>query len=230
VIWAGFVGVLGFGVWEVRHAVREHEQALAQRDEHIATLEQDIEEAGDLIAELQLALQFVKVDHRLATLEVLSQERQADDPNGWWTVVRFQEIDAAGLPMGKSQTFELEGRYAYVDALVIKFDDSYVERGDVWRGTSICLFRRLFGEHQEPGQGFPLDTSGKRPTPYASDRDEGAERDLWARFWDYANDPDLAAQAGVRAVHGEAPYVQLRPGGRYLIELRANGGLSIRQH
>lgn len=230
VIWAGLVGVLGFGLWEIRHVVREHELALAQKDERIATLEQDIAVRDDRIAELQLALSFVKVDHRLATLEVLRQERDADDPERWWTTVRFGEIDEQGLPLGTPQTFELDGRYAYVDALVIKFEDDFVERGDVWRGTSLCLFRRLFSENQEPRQGFELDTTGKRPTPYADDRDEGLDRDLWARFWDYANDPELAAGAGVRAVHGEAPFVQLRPGGRYLIELRASGGLSIRQH
>ena len=56
----------------------------------------------------------------------------------------------------------------------------------------------------------------------------GPHAELWRRFWDYANDRELAERAGLRAVHGEAPFIELRPGGRYSVELRASGGLSIR--
>ena len=53
------------------------------------------------------------------------------------------------------------------------------------------------------------------------------EKGLWARFWDYANDPELAREKGVRAAHGEAPSIQLRPGKSYRVELRASGGISV---
>ncbi len=53
------------------------------------------------------------------------------------------------------------------------------------------------------------------------------ERDIWANFWEYANSPNKARQAGVRAVHGEAPSIRLQPGRKYKVELRASGGLSI---
>ena len=175
VIWAGFVGVLGFGVWEVRHAVREHEQALAQRDEHIATLEQDIEEAGDLIAELQLALQFVKVDHRLATLEVLSQERQADDPNGWWTVVRFQEIDAVITGLTRAP-ITLTGRYTQTyNPAHHNFNENFVFDPFRQEGIDPAVLEEL-GDHQilliicnttpwaDAGQIQVLRTNGKLET------------------------------------------------------------------
>jgi hypothetical protein len=32
---------------------------------------------------------------------------------------------------------------------------------------------------------------------------------------------------GVRAIHGEAPFIELRPGKTYRIELRASGGLTL---
>ena len=41
------------------------------------------------------------------------------------------------------------------------------------------------------------------------------------------NDPELAASKGVRAIHGEAPFIELREGKTYRIELRSSGGLSI---
>jgi hypothetical protein len=53
------------------------------------------------------------------------------------------------------------------------------------------------------------------------------ERDIWANFWEYANDPAKAKKAGVRAVHGEAPSIRLEPGKRYRVELRSSAGLSI---
>ena len=37
-----------------------------------------------------------------------------------------------------------------------------------------------------------------------------------------------AAEKGVRAIHGEAPFIEVRPGRSYKVELRASGGLSIR--
>jgi hypothetical protein len=224
----GMVAVLAWGTYEVRGVLRTHERELGERDERIDALVADVEELDARNAQLELALQLVKVDHRLARLSVLDQGPEPGGSGRFRTTVRFQEITGDGAPLADAKTFVLSGKLAYIDALVIKFEDSYVERGDVWRGTSICLFRRIFGEHQAPEEGFPLDPTGKRPAPYADYGDEGADRDLWLRFWDYANDAALAEQAGVRAVHGEAPYVELRPGHSYTIELRASGGLTIR--
>jgi len=138
------------------------------------------------------------------------------------------EVSWLGEPLGEARRCTIDGRVAYVDALVIKFDDEFVEQGDALRGTSLCLFRRLFGEYQFPSEGFPLDTEGQRPLPYAADdADPGFETRLWTKFWDYAHDPDAVAAAGVRAMHGEAPYMELRPGKTYRVELRASGGLSV---
>jgi hypothetical protein len=93
---------------------------------------------------------------------------------------------------------------------------------------SICLFRRIFGEAQEPRNGFVLDAVGSTPAPYrAGGTMTDLERDLWSKFWDYANNPALAGKAGIRAAHGEAPSIKLMPGKRYRISLRASAGLEI---
>ena len=95
--------------------------------------------------------------------------------------------------------------------LVIRFEDSYVEGGDALRGTSLCLFQRLFGEEQRPKDGVPLDPEGQLPHVYGGDTTPSPlHRDLWRRFWDYANDPELARKKGVRASHGEAPFIEAR--------------------
>jgi len=53
------------------------------------------------------------------------------------------------------------------------------------------------------------------------------ERDIWAQFWQYANDPTKAETVGVRAAHGEAPFQKLQPGKRYKVLLRSSGGLTF---
>jgi hypothetical protein len=246
-VYAGVVGVLVWGAWRVNGTLAERAQQLEQAHERIAGLEQDvaardrtiaeqqqqIAELEQRVQELELALKLLKVDHRLAKLTVLEQRAAPDSvtprtPAGVETDVEFQELAEDGAPLGEPRRFTLLGKVAYVDALVIKFDDSYVEQGDALRGSSLCLFRRLFGEYQWPSEGFPLDTAGARPLPYAAGDDPGFESRLWTRFWDYANDEAAAAAAGVRAIHGEAPYIELREGRSYELELRASGGLSLR--
>ncbi|HZM00881.1 MAG TPA: hypothetical protein VFD43_11580 [Planctomycetota bacterium] len=244
VVYGAVVGLIGFGAWEIRGLVLRHEQELAERELRIAGLQADvaqrdrriaeqqarIEELEARVRELELALKLLKVDHRLARLTVKSQRPAPAVKGGVETVVAFQELDAQGEALGPEQVFTLVGKVAYVDALVIKFDDSYVEHGDALRGSSICFFRRLFGEYQQPSEGFPLDSAGTRPRSYGAGDDAPAplEGELWRRFWDYANDPAAAAGAGVRALHGEAPYMELRPGMSYRVELRASGGLTVR--
>jgi len=244
VVYGAVVGLLGYGAFQVRELMQRQEQELAERDRRIAGLQLDvaqrdqriaeqqrqIEELQARVRELELALKLLKVDHRLARLRVEDQRAAPAQPGGVVTDVVFQELDQDGQPLGPEQRFTLAGKVAYVDALVIKFDDDYVEHGDALRGSSICFFRRLFGEYQQPSEGFPLDSVGTRPRSYAAGDDAPLpfETTLWRNFWDYANDPEAAARAGVRALHGEAPYIELRPGKTYQVELRASGGLSVR--
>jgi hypothetical protein len=95
------------------------------------------------------------------------------------------------------------------------------------KSTSICLFRRLFGEFQEPHEGYTLDQTGVRPIVYGHDQMSAFEREIWSRFWEIAAEPDRAAQLGVRAAHGEAVATKLRRGQKYRVTLRASDGLSI---
>jgi len=206
--------------------VQTQREQLQAKDEAIASLQVDLEASQARVEELTTAVRFLKVDRRRARLSVIGQRQGAD---GLETTVRFEELGPEGLPLGEPTEVVLPGKLAYVESLVIKFDDTYVEQGDVWRGSSICLFRRLFSENQSPEEGWPLDRAGERPLPYTDDRSPDLVSRLWMRFWDYANDPAAAAAAGVRAIHGEAPFIELRDGSSYLVELRASGGLSLRR-
>ncbi|MFT5153210.1 MAG: hypothetical protein ACI841_003210, partial [Planctomycetota bacterium] len=133
----------------------------------------------------------------------------------------------AGSFLNRAET-TIEGSRVYVESWVIKFEDEFVEQGDHLRGSSLVLFKRLFGDQQEPASGTTIDAVGSKPRIYGDEDGPSPEHaELWERFWDYANDPAAAAKKGVRAMHGEAPFTELRPGGSYKVELRASDGLTI---
>jgi hypothetical protein len=183
----------------------------------------------ETVARRDLQLEMLRARSRVARLEVLDQFPDPSRRSGLTTRIRFTEVAADGSPLGPAQDFDIDGSLVYLDAQVIKFDDAFVESQDLLRGSSMLLFRRIFGEYQSPAEGFALDAAGERPAGYRAEAGlPEYQRDLWERFWEYANDPEVARRSGVRAMHGEAPYIKLAPERSYDVELRHAGGLDIR--
>lgn len=212
---------------QLQSGLQEKESQLSQQATEIAQLNVDIEAGRLRIDQLETSLHLLKVDHRLAQVTVLDQT--TDDETGTTvSEIEFLEINDEGAAIGQPRTFQIEGDLLYVDHWVVKFDESYVERSDVHRSTSICLFRRLFGEFQEPSDGFELDEVGSRPHAYArGGKPSEFEESIWNDFWNIANDPAKAREMGIRAAHGEAVAIRLRKGMTYRVMLRASDGLSI---
>lgn len=237
--WGGFIAYSEFTKRE--RLVHQQELAIAQAHEQLVNLQDElggkVAEIGRLnqqmqeqqveIDRLETSLHLLKTDQRLARLNVISVER-AEDGRVLNSNLQFVELSPNGEPLSQPKTFELPGDVIYIDNWIIKFDDSYIEKGDIERGTSLCLFRRIFSEQQMPTEGISLDEIGMRPQAYARG---GAlsefEQHLWRDFWEFANDPVKAAQMGIRAANGEAVSIQVREGRSYNISLRASGGLSI---
>lgn len=222
------LALVGSGGWVAYRAYDDRvqlDQALRQRTAELAAKTVEVERLSTLNQKLNLAIRLLKVDHRVADIVVLDQRPGAEHPT---TKFQFVEVTKEGDPVGPEKVFTIEGDTVYIDAWVIKYSDDLVEKGDPLRATSVCLFRRVFGEYQEPSEGFAIDPSGSRPAVYSQGNQiSPLERDIWANFWQYANDPTKAKAAGVRAAHGEAPSIKLAPGKLYKVELRASGGLSI---
>jgi hypothetical protein len=224
------LGVVGVASWFGYDALTSRstlEAKLHERDAEVAKLTDKVAKQTERIEQLDLALRLLKRDHRLAHLTVVDQWESPEKKQ--MTKVRFVEVDDDDRPIDKPREFTIEGDIVYVEAWIVKYLDQYVEKGDPARGTSICLFKRLYGEHQEPSEGFVLDSARSRPAAYDSGIEMPKfEREIWERFWDFANDPNKAQLAGIRAAHGEAPFVKLLPDTTYLIELRASDGLTIK--
>ncbi|MFT4540202.1 MAG: hypothetical protein ACI835_002651 [Planctomycetota bacterium] len=248
------VAIGGWWTMFLRDKVHGHEVAIEERDKEIKllsnhlqdsevrideldeTVEQqvvEISEKAQEIERLDLSVTLLKVNHRVARIVVLDQqviegETAANGEPRVQTKIRFSELGPDDVPLEGSIETTIEGSRVYVESWVIKFEDEFVEQGDHLRGSSLVLFKRLFGDQQEPASGTTIDAVGSKPRIYGDEDGPSPEHaELWERFWDYANDPAAAAKKGVRAMHGEAPFTELRPGGSYKVELRASDGLTI---
>jgi hypothetical protein len=175
---------------------------------------------------LEAYLKILKRIDRRARVEVL---RQATDQQGnLQTTIRFTEVDDSGKPINISREMTRPGQEIYFDTLVIKFDDHFIEQGDAVRGAALMVFRRVFSSTMRAEDGIVIDKGGQEPEVYAERQATSEfEKDLWKHFWELANDEKLASDRGVRAIHGDAPYMHLEPDRVYEIHLRSTGEVII---
>lgn len=169
--------------------------------------------------------QRLSASRRVAQVSVLKQE--PDDSGRPKTTILWQEMSTQGT-IARPQTLEVSGTLVYFEALVLKFSHHHVGEGDISRGTSLALFRRIFGDHQAPQSGPQLDQSNRPPDTEGKGNEELHAR-LWQRFWDFVENRQLADEYGVRIAQVEAPAVPLRVGQNWEVSLDAAGGLNIRK-
>jgi uncharacterized coiled-coil protein SlyX len=194
--------------------------------DRIVELDRQIAEKQKVIDKMETAMRLLKVDQRLAHLDILDQ---SNDPSGSpITKVRFTEVGPNGTNIGEPREFSVKGEQVFVDNWLIQFEDKYIESADLLRGTSLTLFNKAYGENQNPSAGVSLDEVGSRPGAYArGGLPSEFEQELWANFWMYASNPSKAKEVGIRAAQGQAVHQKVRKGERWRIELRASGGLSM---
>jgi hypothetical protein len=202
---------------------------LAASNEQVQLLKTDVELKKAVIARLETAMGFLKLQHRIARLHVADQSVSAETGEITSTV-EFYEVDEEGNPLDKHrQKFEIVGDRVYIECRLVKFEEKYIEQNALDRNTAICLFERIFGEHQEPIDGFPLDQIGTSPASYARYGETSEfEKRIWADFWNIANNPAKAKELGIRAAHFDAPSIQVRKGVTYELELRTTGEVTLR--
>jgi len=198
---------------------RALQDQIREQKETIVKLQQEKER-------LEAYLKILKHVDRRARVEVLKQVK--DQQGNLQTTIRFTETDDTGKPISASRDLTLPGQEVYFDTLVIKFDDHFVEQGDPLKGQALMLFRRVFSSNMRAEDGFVIDREGQAPEVYAGrEAPSSFERDLWKRFWELANDEKLAKERGVRAIHGDAPYMRLEPDRVYEVLLRSTGEVII---
>lgn len=201
---------------------------LLQKSQQIEEQRVQIDELNVQVKKLETSLAFLKVDHRVARFTALDQTK--DEATGQiTTLIEFVEVNDEGVPIDTPRQFRLQGDMVYIDAWVIRFKDEYVEKADLERGTSLILFKRIFGSGQKPEEGFPLDEVGSAPRAYArGGKMSDFEKKIWDDFWAIANDPDRIEELGIRSASGDAQYIKVQKGKTYRINVRASGGPELR--
>lgn len=162
---------------------------------------------------------------RVAQVDILDQ--QPIEAGRQMTTLRWQEISEDGA-LGAPQTIDIFGTTAYFEAMVVKFGHDRVGNAEPGRAVSLALFRRIFGDRQEPASGFMLPDAANPTTAAAKEADPIGNM-LWTRFWDFVDDPRLRDQQGIRVAQLEAPAVPVKPGQTWQITLDASGGLNVQK-
>ena len=213
----GAVGVAGFLLYQ---QATEKDRQIEEQKRVIAALGQRLDRtwAEELVAD-------VRVD-------ALSKNPDGGEPE--MTITFAQYAPGTETPAFR-RTMTLPGQELYIDALVVQFDRKLVEEGDGLRGKSLLFFRRAFGDRQKPIDGVRLYRQSAQtaitediPDALRVDPEPGEyEKQIWSRFWTYANDPGRAAEAGIRVAQGEAVHTRAVRGQVYKVTLSAAHGLSL---
>ncbi len=206
VVAAGVLTLFSLGNFEVRR--------LSQRVNELEQERHDLIQYADRIS----------ASRRVAQVEVLREHSDGDKRPV--VTLLWQEIGPNGT-LGKPVAIEAIGRQVYFEAMVIKFERRLVGEGDPSRGSSLALFRRVFGDQQMPETATEFDRSARPPLTDPRELDPLHDR-LWAMFWELVDDPAKASQFGVRVAQCEAPSVRVRPGQIWEVSLDAAGGLDVR--
>ena len=233
-IFLGFVGIVGYGSFvgyenyikpgiEAKEALAELDQLKVDYKNQAAELERLTDEND----RIKTSLRLLKVDRRLANVQVMeTSENEAGEPI---MLVRFTEFDELGEPVGSSRDFELRGDKMYVDCWVVKFGDKYVEQADALRSASLCVFKGIYGNLDGPEGAKSLDSDSHDAYPdvYSDERKTAFEEQIWADFWQLANDEKSQEELGIRAIHGQANYLKVEPGKLYEVNVRSSGAASL---
>jgi len=235
---AGFAGWQGYSLYnepqlqlaKKEKALESAREELLKRQRQIATLATDLQTKIEQLERSETALRLLKQRHRIARIRVLDQRPIPEsDPPRVMSTVEFFEVNGEGIPIDEQpKQFEIEGDRIYVECLVAKFEDKYVEEADLDRATAICLFQRIFGEYQQPQEGFVLDPIGSSPTSYArGGKTSKFEQQIWDDFWEFASDRKKSAEIGIRAAHADAPSTKVKKGVTYQLEMRSTGEFTL---
>ena len=125
----------------------------------------------------------------------------------------------------------IPGNTPYVDGYVLKFQDKFVEEGNILRGKSLAFFRRIFSHSQAPNHGTSLlDSHGVPPCLEGKNgRPNSFTFRLWQHIHQLMEHPRTAKKLGLDIVQGQAVYRPVKPGRLYVIYLQNDGGLEFTQ-
>lgn len=147
--------------------------------------------------------------------------------NQHMTTIKFLEYDTQGKPL-PAKYFTFAGNIIQFQSLVVRFDDKYIQTGDVLRGKSVYLFWKVFVLDGERTQEYEIIPFNGIPQGYKIDGPRNAlEDEIWKNFWAYALDRNTAGHRGIKNAQIEAPGTKFVPGLLYTLKIEHDGGIRI---
>jgi hypothetical protein len=172
--------------------------------------------------ELNKAITNLTKEEQIGFATVLSQE--TDALGQVITQLKFAQTAAGNAKeIVDEQIFSIKGDVIHFDALIVKFNDSYVSSG---AERALYLWRRIYGEHTAPEQGEAISIPDRAPERYYAITKalKVKDRDIfWQAIWSLANDPQRLSEYGITAVFGNSIYTRVEPGKIYLFKIGATG-------
>ena len=227
----GVIGYFGyFGYQNYVKPSHEAKQAIAE----LATLKEDfakqkmeLAKVTKLNERMATSMKLLKVDKRVANIEVLKIEK--DEDGNPLMDLSFTEVGENGEEIGITKNYTIKGDKFYVDGWVVAFEDKYIEQADELRGASLFVFKSIYGNDETPRDAQRLDDdSQNRPGIYEDNHKSDFEQKIWSDFWGVCNDNHKQQELGIRASHGQSTYIAGQEGKTYQIEIRASGSTGIK--
>lgn len=172
--------------------------------------------------ELNKAIKNLTAEEQIGYATIQSQAR--DLTGQLQSTVRFVQT-AAGRPkeIVSEQLFTITGDVIHFDALIVKFNNQYVQDG---KGRSLYLWRRIYGENNSPASGKLIELPGDAPERYHSISKSLRMKDsdiFWEAIWELANNPEQLSEYGITAVFGNAIYSRMQEGQITLFKISPTG-------
>lgn len=143
------------------------------------------------------------------------------------TTIKFLEYDTEGKPL-EPRYLTFQGNIIQFQALVIRFQDKFVQSGDELRGKSAYLFLKAFVLDGKNTESFDLTETNEIPQGYKIPGVKSEfEEKLWKEFWSYALDPKARSRMGIKNAQIEAPGSIFVPGTIYTLRIEHDGGIRI---
>ncbi len=144
-----------------------------------------------------------------------------------YTTIKFLEYDTKLKPL-IPKYFTFSENIIQFQAMVLRFDDFYVKKGDPLKGKSAYIFMKAFALKDGSAEVFEINRINDIPLGYRINGIKTAfEKQLWLKFWKYALEPAQARQMGIKNAQIEAPGTKFIPGILYTIKIEHDGGLRI---
>ena len=170
--------------------------------------------------QLKEAISNLTEEERIGYAKVIRQEKVGGMLK---TTIRFVEIARDDQTKLSDAEFTVDGDVLYFDGMVVVFPEELVIDGSA---RAIFLWRRIFGEHQEPTYGLKIGKAGEEPARYREffDKvDPENNETFWEGIWKLANDAQGLDEHGIRVIQGEAISQKMVPGIVYTFILENTG-------